>query len=324
MSLRNDTLTAVPGIAVGHAEVSGWRSGCTVVLGPFRGAVEIGGSATGSRELETLQPTHIVPRVDAVLLTGGSAWGLAAADGVADWLEEQGRGYRTSVALVPIVPAAVLFDLEEGKARPTRTTGRTASERASPDPVAQGRVGAGAGASVGKILGGSGAMPTGVGSAALRSGGTVVGALVALNALGDVLDRTGSIVAGARTEEGGFLNTSKFLRRETAPENFGDQGWPEDVSNTTLAVVATDAPLSRIDLARVARVAATALPRCISPVNTPFDGDIVFALSTAPSVAPLSSGEILSLGVVARDVLEEAILRAARPGVDGPEPRRGE
>ncbi|HSR42368.1 MAG TPA: P1 family peptidase, partial [Longimicrobiales bacterium] len=192
------TLTAVPGIRVGHATVPGGGSGCTVILGPFRAAAEISGLATGTRELDALAPEHVVPRVDALVLSGGSAFGLSAAAGVMDWLAERGEGYETGVAPVPIVPAAVIFDLAEGRGRPGPREGRAACEAASAEPVPQGRVGAGSGALVGKIGGRGGASPGGLGSAALELDGWWVGALAVVNAVGDVLDGAGGILAGAR------------------------------------------------------------------------------------------------------------------------------
>lgn len=306
--MTTPSIANVPGVAVGHAEVAGGGSGCTVVLGSFRGAVHVGGMATGTRELDALEPEHVVPRIDGVLLTGGSAFGLAAADGVMAWLEERGRGFDTRVARVPIVPAAVIFDLAEGRGRPTSDHGRAACDAAGAAPVAEGKVGAGAGALVGKIRGREHADPGGVGSFALGSGGFTVGALAVVNALGDVLDGSGRILAGARDDDGGFVDTVARLRRGGIRGEFG--------SNTTLAVVATDAPLSRVDLRRLARVASTAMARRISPVNTPFDGDVTFALSTAADLATFTSGEVMGLGVAARDALERAIERAVRTASD--------
>jgi len=321
----NDSITAVPGVRVGHARVSGGGSGCTVLLGPFRGGVDVRGLATGTRELDALSPRHLVPRIDALLLTGGSAFGLGAADGVMGWLAERGQGFDVGTSVVPIVPAAVIFDLEEGVGRPGPGEGRRACEAASTDPVAQGRVGAGAGALVGKILGRERASHGGLGSAADTLGGWSVGALAVVNALGDVLDSAGAVLAGARDEEGGFVDTARLLRIRGAAGGFGstrpgagasaspggaDMPSPRPGGNTTLVAVATDAPLSSVELERVARIAATGLPRRISPVNTPFDGDLVFALSTGEEESPVTPGEVLALGTVARDLVEASIERA--------------
>jgi L-aminopeptidase/D-esterase-like protein len=307
--VTNRTLTAVRGVRVGHARPPEGDTGCTVVLGPFRAAADVAGMATGSRELHVLDVEHLVPSVDAILLTGGSAFGLAAADGVAAWLAEHDLGYDTGVARVPIVPAAVIFDLHEGRPRPGPETGRAACEAASDAPVEQGRVGAGVGATVGNLGGPEGTMAGGVGSAALTVAGWTVAALAVVNALGDVLDREGRIVAGARGADGAFLDSARLLRERPA-EREGEGGALRPGRNTTLAVVATDAPLTRIDLKRLSRMAATALPRRISPVHTPFDGDVVFAVSPAPDARPFGGAELLALGVTARDALEEAITGA--------------
>lgn len=304
----------VPGIEVGHALAYGGRSGSTVLLGPFRAAVEARGLASGTRELGVLRPEHLVERVDAILLTGGSVFGLAAADGVVTWLAEAGRGYDTGVTRVPIVPAAVIFDLHEHQTRPDAETGRAACADARPGRPTEGTVGAGMGATVGKIAGADAAMEGGVGVESAEIDGFRVGALAVVNALGDVLDGEGRIVAGARGPDGGFLDTAALLRRGGAR---GGMGEPRPGTNTTLAVVATDAPLSRVGLVRLARVAGNALARRISPVHTPFDGDVVFAVSTAEEERELDSAAVLGLGAVAQHVLEEAITRAVSEGHRG-------
>ena len=313
----NRSLTAVPGIRVGHARPPEGDTGCTVVIGPFRAAVEVAGMSTGSRELHVLEVEHMVPSVDALLLTGGSVFGLAAADGVTAWLAEHGMGYDTGVARVPIVPAAVIFDLHEGRPRPGPDSGRAACEIATDAPVATGRVGAGVSATVGNLAGPEGTMWGGIGSWALSLGEWTVGALAVVNALGDVLDGEGRIVAGARAADGTFLDSVRLLR-EWPLEQLRDasfraalrQGSLRPGRNTTLAVVATDAPLSKVDLKRLARMAGTALPRRISPVHTPFDGDVIFAASTSAQVRPFAGPELLALGATARDALEEAITSA--------------
>lgn len=306
----------VPGLAVGHGQAYGGRTGCTVVLGPFRAAVEVRGMATGSRELDALSPHHLVPRVDAILLSGGSAFGLAAADGVMTWLEGKGQGYDTGVMPVPIVPAAVIFDIQADAPRPDAETGDAACMDARPSGFAEGRVGAGSGATVGKIAGPEGAMPGGFGAWSVPFGPYRVGALVVVNALGDVLDGQGRIVAGARGEDGTFLDADAVLRAGgTAPGEMGETvDPPPPGTNTTLALVATDAPLGKTDLGRVARMAANGLARRISPVHTPFDGDIVFAVSTAEEERAVSSREVLALGAAAQGALEEAIVRGVTEG----------
>lgn len=333
----NDTLTAVPGLRVGHATVTGGGSGCTVILGPFRAAADVRGAATGTRELDALDPLHLVDRVNALLFTGGSAFGLSAADGVTAWLEERGEGFATRVAPVPIVPAAVIYDLAPGVERPGPETGRAACEAASGAPVPAGAVGAGAGASVGKVAGPEASAPGGAGGAATRLEEWTVGALAVVNAVGDVLDREGGIVAGARAPDGTFLDSARLLREGGLRGGFARRE-PGPGEHTTLAVVATDAPLTRVELLRVARMASAGIARRIVPSFTPFDGDVCFALSTAVSeesprgeTAPggrettagseeslpgdtrtLTPAEVLALGSVAREVLEEAIERAVR------------
>lgn len=305
--MHNTSLTAIPGVQVGHAQDDHARTGCTVVLGPFRAAAYVAGFASGTRELAVLDPSHLAPAVDAILLTGGSAFGLAAADGVMQWLEQQGRGFDTGVARVPLVPAAVLFDLGVGAAtrRPDAAMGYAACVAAGSGPVREGRVGAGSGATVGKMLGPAGAAPGGVGSWNTSSGAYSVGALAVVNALGDVLGEDGKVLAGARLPDGNIANSMKVAQQGIPATEFSDAP-----PNTTLAVVATDAPLSRVHLGALAIQAANALARRIAPVFTPFDGDVVFALSTATSDQELTPAERLTLGVSAQLVLERAIERA--------------
>lgn len=303
------SLTDLAPLRVGHATDPDARTGCTVVLGPFRAACDARGPATGTRELDALSPLHLVPRVDALLLTGGSAYGLGAADGVMAWIEEAGGGFDTGYARVPIVPAAVIFDLGEGRAdvRPDAAMGRAACRAANTDPVQEGRVGAGAGATVGKMAGPGGSQPGGVGSWAERADPWTVGALAVVNALGDVHDASGEIIAGARGPDGGWLNGAEAARRGVLPG-----AGPPAGTNTTLAIVATDAPLSRVALQQLARAASVALARRIAPVHTPFDGDITFALSTAAETEEQPPAELLRLGEVAAFALEQAIERAVR------------
>ena len=338
------TLTSVPGLSVGHADDPAARTGCTAVLGPFRGAVEARGLATGTREMDALSPLHVVPRCDGLLLTGGSAFGLAAADGVVRWLEERGRGFPTAAARVPIVPAAVIYDLGVGRAdvRPGPEMGYEAAETAGPGPVQEGAAGAGSGATVGKLRGIPRADPSGVGSAASARDGPAVAALAVVNAFGDVLDERGEVLAGARDAEGGFVGTAAALRRGALPPGFrgdrasrscapGDAGTEAPppaaggggpAENTTLGVVATDAALGRSALRVVARQAMNGLVRRVSPAATPFDGDLVLALSTgAPEDDdPPSPGRatVLAVALRAERALETAIVRAvtAAPRAD--------
>jgi L-aminopeptidase/D-esterase-like protein len=299
-------ITDVPGVRVGHATDEAAETGCTVILGPFRAACDVRGAATGTRELEAISHLHLVERAHALLLAGGSAFGLAAADGVVSWLEERGQGFDTGVARVPIVPAAVIFDLATGRSdrRPDAAMGRAACEAAGAD-VAEGRVGAGTGARVGMLLGPEHAMPGGVGTAAVTESGFTVGALAVVNALGDVLDGEGRILAGARGADGEFADSMKLARQRAGrPFRAG--------TNTTLVVVATDAPLDRPALQALARAGSVAQARRIAPVHTPFDGDITFAVSTARSSGPADPGLILALSAMAVEVVCTAIERAVR------------
>ncbi|HEV8303642.1 MAG TPA: P1 family peptidase [Gemmatimonadales bacterium] len=304
------TLAAVPGITVGHATVPAHGTGCTVVLGPaagLRAAVAVRGRATGTREIDALSPRHIVERVDAILLTGGSAYGLGAADGVMRWLRERGRGLPVGPAgTVPIVPTAVLFDLgNTGKpvGWPSPDDAYRACEAAGSD-VAEGSVGAGTGATVGKAAGLDKMMKAGLGTSGARAGAVVVGALVVVNAVGDVRDGRGEIIAGARGEGGRFLDSLRFLAEGGAP--FGDPG--RLVRNTTLAVIATNAALDRVQLEALAQTGSDALARRITPYGTLYDGDVVFAVSTAavPAASPLQAEALAALAV------PEAVERAVR------------
>lgn len=307
-----ETAAGLDPIRLGHATDDEAQTGCTVLLGPFRAACDVRGFATGSRELDALSAQHIVPRVNALLLTGGSAFGLAAAEGVVSWLEERGLGYDVGLTRVPIVPAAVIFDLRTGRAdrRPDEAMGRAACEDARPWPWAEGRVGAGTGATVGKLLGPDRAAPGGFGCWIERGGPHTVLAAAVVNAVGDVLDVNGRVIAGARDADGGFIDGAHRLREEGVIGDFGRVSEAPPGTNTTLAVVATDAPLTRDALAALARMAGSAMARRISPVNTPFDGDIVFALSTTTEGNPIEPRELLVLGAIAEWTLEQAIERA--------------
>lgn len=300
-------ITDVKGLRVGQASDQKALTGCTVILceeGAV-GGVDVRGSAPGTRETDLLRPMTLVQRVHAVLLTGGSAFGLAAADGVMRYLEERGIGFDTGilgVPRIPIVPAAVIFDLRVGdqRARPTAQMAYDACRRAA-TTVEEGNAGAGTGATVGKALGAASAMKGGVGTWSVTlPGGVVVGALAVVSAFGDVLDdRTGKILAGARDPGGaGFLNTAKTLQTVDIPPGMGIG------EHTTLAVVATNARLSKEDANWLARVAHDGLARVIAPVHTLYDGDTVFALSTGEA-----RSNLLALGAAAVDAVAEAIKR---------------
>ena len=298
------------GLAVGHATDEKGATGLTVVRGvehALRGAACVFGRATGTRELEALDPTHQSGRVDGVLLTGGSAYGLDAAAGVMRWMEERGRGFDVKGGVVPIVPAAVLFDLAplgDFRVRPTAEMAYAACESARSADVAEGSVGAGTGATVGKAAGREHAMKGGFGYAARASGKVVVAALAAVNALGDVRGADGRIIAGARDGRGGFLDSAKLMADHAGTRQFGRPA----SQHTTLCVVATNMALERSELAQLARAAGAALFRRITPVGTSFDGDVVFALSMPGG----DRGTLLQLEVLAVAALEEAIERAVR------------
>jgi L-aminopeptidase/D-esterase-like protein len=303
------TLTSVAGLLVGHFTDRAAATGCTVVLGPpegMRAAAYVRGRATGTRELDALSPGHLVPAIHALLLTGGSAYGLGAADGVMRWLAQRGRGFPVGAAgLVPIVPAAVIFDLAPlGRPDrwPTADSGAAACDAAGVD-IAEGSVGAGTGATVGKVLGAPGAMKGGVGTWAERSGDVVVGALAVVNAFGDVRDGAGKVIAGAR-DGSGFVDAARYLAAGGAPGG----GFARAGANTTLVVAGTNARVERAQLAEVARSAADAMARCITPVGTQFDGDIVFAVSVgdAPPATPVM------VELLAQRATATAIERAVR------------
>ena len=321
------SITDIAGLAVGHATESGRPTGCTVVLceaGATCG-VDVRGAAPGTRETDLLRPDNLVEQVHAVLLAGGSAFGLDAAGGVMRWLEERGCGYAVGPVVgagetatpvrVPIVPAAVLFDLWLGdpRIRPGADSGYAASAAARPCPPAQGNVGAGAGATVGKLFGIERAMKGGIGTASLRIGAVTVGALVAVNAIGDVVDpASGRILAGARTADGqALLDSVAAILRGEGPES-ALAGMA-----TTIGVVATDAALSKAQANKLATMAHDGLARCIRPVHTMTDGDTLFALATGGSGR---IGEMTVLGVMAAEVTARAVLNAVRAATALAEP----
>ncbi|MCW5633672.1 MAG: P1 family peptidase [Rubrivivax sp.] len=322
--LAAGAITDVPGIAVGHAALAGRPSGCTVVLCPDTphgtvGGVVVRGSAPGTRETDLLRPENTVGRVHAVLLTGGSAFGLDAAGGVMRWLEEQGRGLSVGPARVPIVPAAVLFDLWVGDARlrPGAAEGYAACVAAGTAPPAQGNHGAGLGATVGKHFGIARACKGGIGTASLRLGALTVGALVAVNAIGDVLDERGDVLAGARNEDGrGFAGTLPSLLAGAAPLPVMQR---MAGTATTIGVVATDARLDKAGATQLAALAHHGLSRTVNPI-TASDGDTLFALATGGSGV---TGDATTLGALAAEVVARAIrnaVRAAESLVDPPLP----
>jgi L-aminopeptidase/D-esterase-like protein len=312
----HDSITDVPGIRVGHAQDEEALTGCTVILcvkGAV-GGVDQRGGAPGTRQTDALYPMHLVQKVHAIVLAGGSAFGLDSATGVVRYLEELGVGFDVRVARVPIVPAAILFDLGLGRAnrRPDAAMGYQACLNASRHPTAQGNAGAGMGATVGKILGINQAMKSGIGTASLEIGhGVVVGAIVAVNAFGDIIDpQNGQIIAGARqvkTEEGNggdkeaFADTLQVMKSMVAGGElkFGRRG------NTVIGVVATNARLNKEQANKVAQMAHDGLARTVRPAHTMVDGDTIFALSTGNRKV-----DVTIVGAFAAEAFSQAILRA--------------
>jgi L-aminopeptidase/D-esterase-like protein len=313
-----NAITDVRGIQVGQAQDEEAFTGCTVIIcrkGAVAG-VDVRGGAPGTRETDLLNPVNLVEKVHAVVLAGGSAFGLEAASGVMRYLEEQKIGFNTGVANVPIVPAAILFDLNLGRAdvRPDSAMGYQAAASASSDAPAEGNAGVGMGASVGKMFGLGLGMKAGVGSASMNIGGGVsVGALVAVNAWGDVIDpQTNQIIAGLRSGKVGPLRVGKkddfadTLSMMKSVPGRGILGLAAR-SNTVIGVVATNAKLTKAQATKVAQMAQDGIARTIRPAHTMLDGDVIFALSTGAR-----KGDVSSVGAFAAEVMAEAILRAVR------------
>ena len=309
-------LTAIDGIKVGHHTLQERPTGCTVVLteAGATAAVDVRGAAPGTRETDLLDPTNTVQQVHAIVLAGGSAFGLAAADGVVRYLDERGIGYETRIAKVPIVPAAILYDLGVGNdpsIRPTAECGYQAALAATDGPLAEGNVGAGAGATVGKLAGAMRAMRGGIGTAAIDlPDGGLVAALMAVNAVGDIVDpETGDIVAGVRTPDGLRLADARtLLRMPTAPS-------VPNAESTTIGVVVTNLALDKAQLALVARMAHDGLARAVYPAHTPSDGDTIFALATGSHAGPIN---LLRVGALAAEATTEAIVRSVRAATSIP------
>jgi L-aminopeptidase/D-esterase-like protein len=304
-----NSIAAVAGLEIGHFTDPRRPTGCTVVIardGAVAG-VDVRGAAPGTRETDLLAPTNLVERVHAIVLAGGSAWGLEAATGVVRWLEEQGVGMPVGPARLPIVPAAVLFDLLVGDSgvRPDAQAGYRACQAASRNPPAEGNVGAGAGAAVGKVFGIARAMKGGIGSASVTVDGVTVAALIACNALGDVIDPdTAQVIAGARTADGKrLIDTRRALLAGEAPRPLIAG------TNTTIGVIATDAVITKIQATRLAQMGHDGLARSINPVHTMSDGDTLFALGTGAAGKSLG---MMTLGTMAAEVTARAVARAVR------------
>ena len=308
-------ITQVPGIRVGHATDSVALTGVTVVLcdTPAVAGVELRGWANDVVGLDYLDPRHLVGTVHGVVLGGGSRFGGEAIWGVLRWLEQQGRGYAAGPTVVPHVPGAFLFDLNvgDGRVRPTREMGYEAASRAAAGPVAEGNVGAGTGASVGKIYGRPRAMRGGIGSASVRLGDVIVGALVAVNALGDVRDlEAGGLIAGARDAPDGrrLVDSARVLLQDGAPERFAAP------AHTTIGVIATNARLGKAEASKVASLGMLGFARALSPPHTAFDGDTLFALSVGEVAA-----DVTRLGLAAAEAVARAIVRGVRAATSLPD-----
>lgn len=317
--MNNDSLTRIAGLQVGHFTHARRPTGCTVVLTPQGAvaAVDVRGGAPGTRETDLLSPSNSVQHVHGLVLSGGSAYGLDAASGVMQWLEEQGHGLCVGSVRVPIVPAAVIFDLmvddfSQGatRIRPDAQAGYQACVHASHAPVTQGSVGAGTGATVGKMNGPHCAMKGGLGSAALTVNGVTVAALVVCNALGDVVDPlTGQLLAGARRAP----DSLELLNiRQAQLAGLAMHSVPMG-SNTTIGVVATDAVLTKPQAQRLAQVAHDGLARSICPVHTPLDGDTLFALATGTST---QAADMMLLSTLAAEVTAMAVVRAIQAATE--------
>ncbi len=300
---------SVPGFAVGHAQLPELPCGVSVVLCPQGavGGVDVRGSAAGTRQMDALHPGHVVERVHGLCLAGGSSFGLAAAQGVQAFLEEAGAGFPAGAYCIPIVPAAVIFDLglTGGRGRPDPELGRAACRAAGPDPMARGSVGAGAGATVGKLFGLARAMKGGVGGAAARVGELRVGALAVVNAFGDIRDEGDHLIAGARAapDSGELMDTAAWFLAGGRREGFA----AAPPQNTTLAVVACNAGLTKPQACKVAALAHHGLVKAIEPVHTTMDGDLVICLAAGQVAA-----DVNGLGVMAARLVRLAILDAVR------------
>jgi L-aminopeptidase/D-esterase-like protein len=307
------------GFRFGHWTDPEARTGCTVVLVPpgSRGGVDVRGGGTGTRELEGLSTLANAEGPSAVLLTGGSAFGLAAADGVVRWLEERGIGRPTPGGIVPLVPSAVVFDLVEGRAgvRPGPDQGYEACERATGGVPARGRVGAGAGAAVGKLLGRERASPSGVGyAAASLATGETVAVIAVANAFGDVLDEDGALLGAPRDDRDELVRTARRVAEMREPPYLALRG----AANTTLACICTDASLDKRGCGIVARIASAGIARAVDPAFTPIDGDVVFCVASGsdppPAPGPAASWSLSVLGAVAATVTAAAVRDAVRCG----------
>lgn len=309
LELMGGSITDVPGIKLGHHTLTKRPTGCTVLLceeGASAG-VDVRGSAPGTRETDLLDPINYVQQVQAILLSGGSAYGLAAATGVMRYLEENNLGFKIGKGVVPIVPAAILMDLGVGdfSVRPGEEDGYLACKAAKAEPSGEGNIGAGAGATVGKMFGMDYAMKGGLGTASYKVPDTeiVVGAIVAVNAVGDVYaPNSRRILAGARTEDGkGFRDTMSAIMQGYGVVKSGG-------ANTTIGAIATNVPFDKAQLKKIAGMAHDGFARTINPIHTMWDGDTIFALSTGKAKG--GEADVTAIGAIAATVMAEAVARA--------------
>ncbi len=302
-----NSICAVPGIKVGHTQNEEAKTGCTVILpeNPVIAGIDVRGAAPGTRETDLLAPHRTVQEIHAIVLTGGSAFGLASAQGVVKYLEEKDVGYDTGIAKVPIVPAAVIYDLAVGapQIRPDEKMGYMASKNATSDNNASGLIGVGCGATVGKFAGMEYAMQGGVGTCAeIIDDKIYVGVLTVVNSLGNIIEpESGNTIAGAKNPQGDFLEPIKFFR-QPQKTTFSH------LTNTTLAVVATNARLSKSELTALAQLATAGITRATLPAHTPFDGDVIFALSTCQE----TETDLIRIGAIAENLVAMSIIKAVK------------
>lgn len=305
--MKEIAITEIEGIRIGHAEDLTAATGCTVVIGRkgMTAGVDVRGGAPGTRETDLLDPVNLVEQIHAVVLTGGSSFGLDAACGVMQYLEEQEIGFDGIVTKIPIVCAAVLFDLAVGdhRVRPDRKMGYAACMNAGAPKCAEGSVGAGAGATVGKILGMERCMKSGLGAFCIRTGDLEIGAMVAVNCLGDVIDpETGETLAGVLDENGaGCLNTEDIMIRQFANRRMAFGG------NTTIGIIVTNARLTKSEAKKVASMAHNGYGRTLRPAHSMFDGDTIFALGTG-----IVETDVSVAGLLAARTMEQAVIRAVK------------
>lgn len=311
--LKRDDFGEIAGVMVGHAQDPDKNTGCSVVLfkaGAVCG-VDVRGGAPGTRETDLLKPENTINNIHAIVLSGGSAFGLSASHGVMKYLEENAIGYDTGFAKVPIVPGAVIYDLNFGdpRIRPDEEMGYRAAKTASAEPAPNGNIGAGTGATVGKMDGFSHAMKGGLGTASVRlSNGLIVSAMIVVNAVGEIRDpTTGAVIAGMTDGQGHLTNSHNAF---ICP----DENAAAIVSNTTIGVICTNAQLTKADMTKVAQMAHDGLARTIHPIHTPFDGDTIFAVSTGDI-----QSSVITVGTLAAEVVAEAVLN----GVKGAESAKG-